>query len=115
MNSLNDKITGDFNNGKILSFRNKLDNSHFESIDDLHEFYHCNKHGIIFNTLITDQRFEIYSIIKDNVSYKIGEKYDNGIITGFFIHGNNLYIRVTHIVEKLDGEVKLKINCVELS
>lgn len=113
------KTSGNYRNGIILSFRNKLDNSHFESLndkryDEIYEFYYCKKHCIIFTELITSQQFEIYSVEGDTV-YKIGDNYDNGIITGFFVYDDEIFIRVTHIIEELGCDIELKTSCTLLN
>jgi len=80
-------------NGEIKEFRDKLNNVHIEFRSDL-----------LFNN-----RFEIYSVLKDDNIIKIGDIKENGIVSDFFIDEDIIYVRYANILRGHD-KVKIKKN-----
>lgn len=98
------------NNGKIKTFKDKLDNTHFDLGTD-NETYASKKKMYNMNQLLENSRFEIYSVLTNNNKIlNVGDKFENGFISDFFINTDDIYVRFVHIISK-DNNICLKKNC----
>ena len=84
-------------NGEIKELRDKLNNEHIKFEPNL----------------LNNNRFEIYSVLKDKSTIKIGDIEDSGIMSDFFIDDNMIYVRYANILRGHD-KIKIKKNVCKL-
>lgn len=95
-------VKHDLSNGTIKEFRDKMDNTHLKSLNDVELGEK------------TFGRHEIYSVEdKNSKTLTIGDSTENGIISDFFIVNDNIHVRYNHIIMK-ESDIKIKKTCCKL-
>ena len=86
-----------FKNGEIKEFRNKLNHEHI----------------LAKPNLLPINKYEIYSVVKNNETTKIGDLSEQGIVSEFFIDNDEIYIRYANILKKYN-DIQIKKKCIKL-
>ena len=95
-------VKHDLKNGTIKLFRDKFDNTHLNTLNDVELGEK------------TFGRHEIYSVSDKNESlFTVGDNLENGIISDFFVVADEIHVRYNHIIIK-EKDVKIKKSCLKL-